>query len=67
MEWNSNMAEAPYETEVLTWWEGTPSRNPVTLINTKNSGHRMGKIDGWWYSRPDQTPTHWMPLPAPPK
>jgi hypothetical protein len=57
---------APYETPVLTYWPGNKMRNPVIIINTKNSGASLGKRDGWWHSVPDQTPTHWMPLPGPP-
>jgi hypothetical protein len=26
----------------------------------------MGKRDNWWYSKPGEMPTHWMPLPTPP-
>jgi hypothetical protein len=58
---------APYETQVLTYWSGSKNHNPVCLINTKNNGRYLGTKDGWWYSRQDQQPDHWMPLPDPPK
>ena len=54
---------APYETPVLTLWLGNAKRNPVMLINTKNSGANLGKRDNWWHSLPDQQPQLWMPLP----
>lgn len=57
---------APYETLVLTFWPGSDRRNPVMLINSKNSGDNLGKRGGWWHSKPGQEPTHWMRLPEPP-
>lgn len=65
MKWQP-IETAPYETKVLTYWPGNKTRKSVILINTKNSGNSLGKRDGWWFSRPDQMPTHWMPLPDPP-
>lgn len=57
---------APYEQNVLTFWPGSYMRNPVIIINSRNGGAMLGKRDGWWHSKPDETPTHWMPLPGPP-
>jgi len=65
MEWQTTDT-APYETLVLTYWPGSAKRSPVMLVNTKNSGTMMGKRDNWWYSKPGEMPTHWMPLPTPP-
>jgi hypothetical protein len=65
MDWQP-IETAPYETPVLTFWPGRLRHNPVILINTRNSGAALGKRDDWWHSKPDQMPTHWMPLPEPP-
>ena len=65
MEWQP-VETAPYEAHVLTYWGGSEVLNPVILVNMKNDGSSFGNRDGWWYSRPTQVPTHWMPLPQPP-
>jgi len=68
MEWQSiETAQPERGQEVLTFWPGNKSRNPVIIKNEYNPKPRgIGSCD-WWYSKPDQLPTHWMPLPAPPR
>jgi hypothetical protein len=52
--------------EVFTYWGGNKYKNPVMIKNEYNPQPReMGSSD-WWFSRPKQQPTHWMPLPAAP-
>ena len=51
---------------VFTYWGGSKYKNPVMIKNEYHQRPRaMGSSD-WWCSRPDQQPTHWMPLPAAP-
>lgn len=64
-QWQPIDGDTPYETRVLTYWPGDGRRNPLHLINTRNSGENLGAKDGWWYSRPDQMPTHWKHLDKP--
>ncbi len=64
-QWLPIDGDTPYETRVLTYWPGDGRRNPLHLINTRNNGETMGDKDGWWYSRPDQMPTHWKHLDKP--
>ena len=52
----------PKNTRVLTCWLGDAMLNPVIVINEWRT--QIGS--GWWHSRPNQVPTHWMQLPPPP-
>ena len=67
MEWQPiETAQPPKYAKVITYWPGNEKRNPVVIINEYNPMPRqLGSCD-WWNSRPDQKPTHWMPLPLPP-
>lgn len=60
-----DIADAPYETKVITLWQG--DGRSVYMFNTKNSGTMLGKRDEWWYSKPSQMPQKWMPLPPTPE
>lgn len=60
MEWQP-IATAPKATAVLAAWADKSGWLPQVLTQ----GH-----DGVWFDEDDsnfRTPTHWMPLPEPPK
>jgi hypothetical protein len=52
--------------EVWTYWGGDKYKNPVMIKNEYKPAPRGLGWSDWWCSRPNQEPTHWMPLPAAP-
>lgn len=55
-------------TRVLTCFHGVDYQiNQFTNHADTAPGYRIGRDKTWWNSPPNRQPTHWMPLPEPPK
>lgn len=61
MEWRPIETAPKDGTAILVWRAHEPGRE------LRRMGIDMWVGGCWWNSRRDMQPTHWQPLPAPPK